>query len=137
MPREENTPKTIGERMTTEQLAASAYRAATYASQREPVAWGLLPELDRESWLRMAAQADAILTENEGSTYEAVAAKLIAAFVGGRPKWVMDAAEVISWQAVARHLVQLLDDDEIDDLAALEQSWRGWASKWLQPEKQS
>lgn len=132
MPRNVNTTETIGERMTTEQLAASAYRAGTYASQQEPVAWGLLTESDRQAWLRMAGQAEAILTENDGKSYRDAAALLWRAFAGVAGP-LPDRAWAIPWQAVARHLVQLLDDDDIDNLEALEQSWRGWASKGLQP----
>jgi hypothetical protein len=139
MPREVNTTETIGERMTTEQLAASAYRVATYAYGKEPLAWGLVAPSEREAWLRVAVGArDDVggLASLDGLDWDEVA-KIVYDVAEGRkslkenvypsaPEWRA------CWQAVSRHLVQLMDEDDIEDLAALEQSWREWASKRLQ-----
>jgi hypothetical protein len=137
MPREVNTTETIGERMTTAQLAASAYRAGTYASQGEPVAWGLLPEVDRTAWLRVGRDAEGILSGLDGKTYQDAALELLTTFLHGRLSDIAapSASFALSWQAVARHLTQLLDDEEIEDLEALEQSWRVWAAKRLHAEE--
>ena len=142
MPRDVNTPETIGERMTTEQLAASAYRVASITRGKEPLAWGLMAPSDREGWLRVAREAARDvggLASLEGLAW-GEASKIIYDVYENRksekdnvyppfPEWST------CWEAVARHLVQLMNDDDIDDLEALEQFWRGWAAKRLQTEE--
>ena len=70
-----------------------------------------------------------MLTSLEGKPYATGAEELARCFHAG--KIPLSPAQMVTWQAVARHLVTIMDDDELSDLAALEESWGPWALQRL------
>ena len=95
-------------------LAQSAYRAHrfAYGLPDETLGWEGLSIERQEQWLKTAKLAETILKNCEGLSYQAAAAAIYLA-------WDENKAEPddpIAWEAVTRHLTQLLDAyEEVDD----------------------
>ena len=113
--------------LTTE-AAASCYRAFAHAAQTDPLPWGLLEPAAREGWLRVVRSGGLVLQAKDGRPAREMGEALRELF--GAPEGAP--AFALPWEAAARHLFALIDSDDIDDLPALEQSWREWARNRLQ-----
>lgn len=115
--------------LTSEELAASCYRAWSAACAFPGLAWEQLSLDDQTPWLKVARKGEEILSRMQGKTYHAAGLELHG--LAGDCTF----HSPLAWEAVARHLTTLLDADDIDDLGGLEQSWRDWAAK-KQPQPQ-
>lgn len=112
--------------LSTEDVAQTAWRAFSSAMGSN-VPWDFLSYEAQDPWLRLALRAEKVMQENEGRTYREVAAKLHEAAMGGGQ--FASPLHTLAWEAVTRHLMTLLDADDIADLDALEKSWAEWVAK--------
>lgn len=113
--------------LSPDDVAASAYRSFHAACLRaQPPDFDGLPWEEQQEWFRLALGAERLLEEYHGRPYPEAASALAALHAGGdAPRETPRGG--VAWQAVCRHLMTLLDCDEVFDLEALELSWREWA----------
>lgn len=107
--------------------AASAYRVYEGASGRVGDWDGL--SIDAQlPWVRLAQRAERVLEKIEGCTWEEAATAL---YEDSREAFGMiaDLSPILPWVTVARHLMTLMNADDIKGPADSEQFWIEWAKK--------
>ncbi len=118
------------ENLTTEDVAASAYRACCYAAQVEaPPSWEGENLDTMQRWLHLAGRAQTGLEDFHGKPYAQGASWLFGVWAqeeGAYEKLPLPLK--LCWEAVTRHLVTLLDaeKEDLEDLTSLEKSWGEW-----------
>ena len=124
----------VGERMGTDRLAATlsaAFQAAF--GELSPTPLGLLPPEQQAAWRRVAARGDEELAEAEGRAFPEIGLRLREVYDPALPPIPPGEALKLrlAWEATARHLWMVLDEEQVDDLRENEHSWREWARQRL------
>lgn len=119
--------------LTPDELAASCYRAFLSASGLRPDPWEGLALEHQAPWLRVALHGEAALLSCEGRHPSEGGAALAALQARGDPALLEMALGAprnrLAYEALARHLLTLIDGDGSPDLPALEASWADWATR--------
>lgn len=107
--------------------AASAYRVFEGASGRTGDWDGLSLEA-QAGWIRLAQRAERILEKVEGRSWEEAATAL---YEDSRMTIGIsaDLSPLLPWVTLARHLMTLMNADDIKGPADSEQFWIEWAKK--------
>ncbi len=124
--------------LDTRDIAASAFRAFSYAGgvQDEPE-WDKLDSETQLRWLHLAKHAEGTLQAMEDKPYQQAAAGLAALWAKTDDPAFFETFSKrlqIIWQAVTRHLMTLLDCDDVDSPEPLERSWGEWVDSKLRGE---
>lgn len=114
--------------LTPEDIANTCYRAWSHAWGGAVPAWETLALEVQVPFLRLARRAESALERLQGQSFSRVTEELMRlAFGEHEPS--RTPRDLIAWEAVARHLVALIDSDELDSpeaLGDLEGSWAPW-----------
>lgn len=117
--------------LSPREVALTAYRVfceASLLTQFPPLEE--IPWDKQVGWQRLARLAEDTLLAHEGKSWVDAAKALATLYSGSEQALASGGWEQariqIAWQAVARHLAYLLDGGDIQDLEALELSWREW-----------
>lgn len=115
-----------------DQLAESAFRAF-HSALGDSLTWDDASAEEEAVFERLGLTALAILEPQAGKSWPVIADDLWRRTRRwlGHPETVLTdlpLCQQLAWEALARHLAAVLDaGDELDNLGALESSWRGWA----------
>ncbi len=100
----------------------------------EPPGLELMPEPCRRGWARLGQQAEGVLAQMVGASYQEAACRVMALYLDSseRPHaaaaWgALSETAKLAWEAVARHLTMLLNCDELTSLEEAEAVWPEWA----------
>ena len=116
-------------------LSQTAFEAWRHASARYDGDWVALGQNEKEAWEHVAGQAILLLDqERDEISAKELAACLHEAYqrgMGSEHKMFQDLPdrEKICWEAVGRHLFNLIDSDGTVTINEVEPHWRDWAEK--------
>lgn len=115
-------------KLSTEEMAMSAFRVFCYASGVAEPNWDHQSDEEQGRWLQMARRAERALESLIGKSYNQ-AARALCELWSDNPLIYEGLAYPLqlSWNATARHLAAVIDSDEIDSLDATERFWGDWA----------
>lgn len=120
-------------KLNLEETAATCYRAWHYAAAWKQQPWDHLSLDEQSLWLRMAKSCERIMELSEGKSYADAGESLAKVHCGDRDVvytvYTANSRLKLAWQALARHLVTLMDSDDVESLDSLEQSWGPWAEE--------
>ncbi len=119
-----------------ERLAASIYRVWCGACgitllNGSAISWDQLSFAEHDPWFAVARGAINTITACEGKTWREASESLarLCPLVVVPP----DGRDMVAWQAVARHLVTLIDAEDVDSVADVEAYWVNWAKEQQLP----
>jgi hypothetical protein len=119
-------------------LAQTAFEAHRHASGNLDAQWESTNQGEKEAWEHVAGQAILQLDRDdvECVTALALAHDMYDAFKGAysilsRSWEELSWEEKICWEAVGRHLFNMIDSDGIINMGEHEPRWRGWAETQL------
>lgn len=117
-----------------DQLAESAFRAF-HAALGDNLTWDDASPEEEAVFQRLGMTALSILEPQAGKAWPVVADDVWRRTRRwlGQPESELaslDLCQQLAWEALVKHVAMVLDaGDEIDNLGALEASWRGWAEQ--------
>lgn len=124
-------------------LSQTAFEAFRHASKNYDAQWEMIPQNEREAWEHVAGQA---ILQLDSENIECVKAQVLAsdmheAYIRGlatTPKLFEDLTleEQLCWEAVGRHLFNLIDSDGSVKPSEHEPRWRAWVENQLQRRQQ-
>lgn len=122
-------------------LSQTAFEAWRHASARFDEDWVALSQNDKDAWEHVAGQAILLLDgERDEINAKELAESLHEAHrrgLGGEHKPFCDLSErdKICWEAVGRHLFNMIDSDGSVKPNEVEPYWRGWTEKKLEAKR--
>lgn len=129
--------------LDTNAIAESLYRAVAIAQGNEPN-WDGLSLDDQMMYIRVASKGPAVAQDMEGDAWRDVAFEMYrisnAMDVDEQQlmqSWInLSLVGRLVWEIIARHLVMLLDADDLD-MGNAEAMWQPWFSKRMQDEEKA
>lgn len=124
-----------------EELAKSCCTVFHTALQLTHEAWERQSLEKQLPWLRLAQGGPIRLEQLEGATYAQVGREMWLVTLAERAAEASDAWDHLpwefhyAWEAVARHLMTMLDADDVENVPELEQGWRQWLLAKLRPQE--
>lgn len=138
MDREAEVPATqtrgLVEDLPFERLGDEARRLFIYLAaggEKPPIEYLSAPGGIRDAWERVVEVVGLQCEREVECSWKGLAAKCVAAYHGAGENFEeMDQPPQLFWEAVARHLVNLITTGDPADLALLEGKYEVWG-KWL------
>jgi len=128
---------------TLEDLAREGRSLLLSLFLKQPEEWFDLPQNTKVRWIERVAEPLSFRVSQEiGTTWEALAASLYMQFYNRtEAEFVQESRYIrLAWQAVARHLINLLTCEDEDDVRSLgrdtDAHWKEWLHNKLK-EKES
>lgn len=120
-------------------LAQTAFEAYRHASGNMESQWELIPQHERDAWEHVAGQAILQLDREDIECVKAptLALDMYEAYKRGQasppePFTNLPLEDQLHWEAVGRHLFNLIDSDGSAKLSDHEPRWRAWVENQLQ-----
>jgi hypothetical protein len=118
--------------MSLDVLAETAHNVYNILAGSHPVTWGQVPVQIQDVWGPIAAKAVVLIEAADGLKFKELAGELYRIWASGmaqkdKPFDSLPVRERLMWEAISRHLTNLIDSDGASITASEhEQGWKDW-----------